>query len=179
MPPRKNTNAASQGDVDLEALFATQDSSGSDDAMMAVMAKQMQAAAEKKTRMRDAKLVQAYKAESEKLITTRAGQVQQLLTELFQELVILALEEAQNEDAIRKLWMEAGRGRVTFAASRLFDHRLCCAHKFAQEKMKAYYEVAGLHEETRVAENIPHLHAIRAAVNDVERVAESLHAMDG
>ncbi|VDC00322.1 unnamed protein product [Peniophora sp. CBMAI 1063] len=161
MPPRKNTNAASQGDVDLEALFATQDSSSSDDAMMAVMAKQMQAAAEKKTRARDAKLIQAYKTESEKLITTRAQKVQQVVTELIRDLDDLALEEAQNEDSIRKLWMEAGRGRVAYAASRL-------------DKMKNYHETAGAYEETRVQENIPHLYAIKAAVNDVERVANGL-----
>lgn len=148
-------------------------------------------------------------------ITTRARQVQQLIAELyvysfwpyhaptscvlsFQELDNLALEEAQNEDAIRKLWMETGRGRVTYTASHLLRplSRSRCAYTPTQDKMKNYYETAGAHEDTRVAESIPHLHTIKAAVNgecdhrypspsvaytfvDVERVASSLNEQEG
>jgi len=91
--------------VDLENLFATQESSGSEDtAMMALMAKQMQgsylavhtmrlavfappmtcpsAAAEKKAKVRDAKLVQAFKNETTKIITGRAEELQNLISEL-------------------------------------------------------------------------------------------------
>ena len=114
----------------------------------------------------------------------------------FQDLEILALEEAQNEDAIRKLWMETGRSRLAYAVSHILVSLSACAYVSTQDKMKRYCETAGLHEETRVAENVPHLHAIKAAVNgecdyrispsssaqsatDVERVANGLYEQDG
>ena len=71
----------------------------------------------------------------------------------FQDLEILALEEAQNEDAIRKLWMETGRSRLGYAVSHVLVPLSGYAYLATQDKMKRYYETTGLHEETRVAEN--------------------------
>ncbi|KAI0057896.1 hypothetical protein BV25DRAFT_1919764 [Artomyces pyxidatus] len=75
MPPRNiksSKQKASAADVDIDSFFASQQSTGSDDAnMVAIIAQQMQASMEKKNKARDVKFVQAAKNELKKLMAAR------------------------------------------------------------------------------------------------------------
>ncbi|KAI0036153.1 hypothetical protein K488DRAFT_67909 [Vararia minispora EC-137] len=160
MPPRKIAKKAEQSEVDLESLFAAQDSFGSDDSsMVALVAKQMQAAAEKKRKERNDRLLQAFKTEANKLITARAEEVQKSLMTLNEELSVIATTEADNEDRIRALWTEISQLRT--------------AHSGA---MNDYKERVQKHEEQRMTDGATALARIKAAYKDAGKVTDELVA---
>ncbi|KAI0042637.1 hypothetical protein FA95DRAFT_1682437 [Auriscalpium vulgare] len=146
-------------DVDIDSFFASQQSTGSDDGMMTLIAQQVQASLEKKNKQRDAKYVQATKNELQKVLKGRAAEVLELKDELSGRVEDFMTEYAENEDAIRALWLDISKHR---------DELMTSTRKEGDQLAEA--------ERSRAEECVGPLTRYKAACDEVNRTVASLVA---
>ncbi|EIM81847.1 uncharacterized protein STEHIDRAFT_161200 [Stereum hirsutum FP-91666 SS1] len=110
MPGRKNAKQSKED----ELAPSQQSSSGSDDTMMIAFAQQMQVSAEKKRQAQDKKFMQTAEKDFVALLSARTGELVDFREEVLQQSERFRLEFAENEDAIRKIWVEILREQLGY-----------------------------------------------------------------